>query len=112
MSNFHLKKDDLRPALAGFLKLDNGSVAVLTGATVTFSMRLRGSINVPKIDAAAVTIIDELTGSVEYRWTGTDTNNPGTYDGAFKISLPGAKPQTHPNRGFLTIEIEPSVQSP
>lgn len=112
MSDFHLKVDDLAPVLSGELLLSTGETADLSGSTVTFSMRLLHSTGTPKVNAQPVTILDATAGTVEYRWQSGDTDTVGTYAGAFKILKPGAKPQTHPNRSFIMVEIQDSVLVP
>jgi hypothetical protein len=74
-------------------------------------MRLKGSTGAPKVDAAAV-ILDANAGLVEYRWTGSDTDTIGSFLGEFEAVLPGALPQTHPNDGFLLIEVHTDVPQP
>ena len=111
MSDFSIKQGDLRPALAAVLLLSDNSIVDLSGATVQFRMRLKGSTGAPKVDAAAV-IIDANAGLVEYRWAGSDTDTIGSFCGEFRATLPGGLPQTHPNDGFLLIEVHADVPLP
>ncbi len=112
MSDFSIKQGDLRPALGAVLKLSDDSVVDLSGATVKFSMRLKGSTGPPKIDAVAAVILDANAGLVEYRWQGADTSIIGSFCGEFEVVLPGSLPQTHPNDGFLLIEVHSDVPQP
>lgn len=109
MSDFSIKVGDLRPTLQAVLKLSDGTIVDLTGATVTFSMRVKGSTGTPKVNKQAAVILAEDEGLVEYRWQGTDTDTAGSFRGEFEVILPGILPQTHPNDGNLRIEVFPAI---
>lgn len=66
------------------LKDENGSAVDLTGATVTLSMRLRGSTT-NKIDGGSVTVVSASGGTCKYDPIAGDVDTPGQYDLELKI---------------------------
>jgi hypothetical protein len=82
---------------------DNGVVDLTNATSVRFMMGLEGSTT-NKV-AAAATFVSRPAGTVQYAWTGTDTDTVGDYDGEFEVTWPGSKPETFPNRGFIKISV-------
>ena len=106
MADFHIKKGDLRPTLRITVKDGNNDAVNLTGATVTFRMKLKGA-SAYKVNSAA-TLVDAPNGVVEYLWSGTDTDTAGIYFAEFRIVLSGAQ-QTSPNDRHLEVQIHDVV---
>ena len=105
---FYIKSGDQAPGLGALLQYADGTAQDLTGATVVFNMRLKGSVT-PKVDEQAVTLVTLLTGEVLYNWSAADTDTPGTYEGEFAVTLPDTRTVTFPNDGYIPIEITAEV---
>lgn len=102
-ANFFLKKDDLVPQIQSRL-VDPSGYVDLTGATVTFRMRLMNTTGARKVDAVA-SIVDAATGLVQYTWVSGDTDTPGYYDMEWHVVLSNDATVTFPNNGNLRLLI-------
>ena len=103
MADVTIKKGDRLPVLARQFTLD-GDAINLTSSTVVFDM-WNASTGTQVITAGACTVIEALTGDVEYAWTATDaTLTAGQYLGAFTATFTG-RTLTAPNNGMIAIEI-------
>lgn len=107
---FEIKQHDRRPRYRVALTA-NGDPVDLTGAVgVNFQMYSgtppSGSVKVAKTDA---TIVDALTGVVEYAWTATDTDTTGTFNIEFEVDWGGGETQTFPSTGYFTATINPDL---
>lgn len=102
---FPIRQGDLLPVLSGRVSyLDDQrtrrpfSFAGWTDFTFT-------AVGTTKtITGAAIAQGDRLT----YRWSGTDTDTPGTYQATFRGLDPDGRLQTFPTEGHLTIKIIPT----
>lgn len=109
MADFTIRRGDLLPVIVATLSDEETGVAVnLTGATVRFRMKAYGD-DPPKINAPAI-ISNAVNGVVRYEWAGTDTDTVGGYIAEWQITWPGAKTQTFPSDGYLSIEIMPDIR--
>ncbi|MBM2331818.1 hypothetical protein [Marivita cryptomonadis] len=104
-----MKQNDTGPALAvTLIDIDPfGGEAVVdlkSGSTVVFNMRLRGS-QVKKVDRAASVITNSALGEVEYRWSASDTDTPGRYEGEFEVTFADGAVLTYPREGYIPIPI-------
>lgn len=108
MMAFIIKENDLLPTLDATLS-DAGGVFDLTAATgVTFIMNATKG-GTPKISAAA-TVTNALNGMVRYEWTGTDTDEVGTYMCEFEVTI-GGKTITFPNDSYFQVEVKADLNS-
>jgi hypothetical protein len=102
---FTIKQGALRPSLR--VTVTQAGVAVdLTAATAVLRMlnRATGAVKVNNVSAS---VVSPATGGVlQYDWTGTDTDTPGTYDAYFRVTLPGAVLLVAPSRGSITVVVE------
>lgn len=105
-ASFSLKKGDRAPSIASTLLVDDAAVD-LTGATVTFVMRLEGSA-IAKVNAAA-TIVSASEGKVRYDWGASDTDTVGMYQAEWSVTFPGAIKRTFPSPGYLWVEVQESL---
>lgn len=103
MATFTIKQNDTSPAIQTQLLDGNGDPVNITGASVTFHMRTAPA-GATKIDASA-TIVTALTGTVNYTWTGTDTDTPGTYEAEFEVIYADSSVETFPNSGYITVTV-------
>lgn len=103
MADVTIKKGDRLPVLARQFTLD-GVAIDLTGSTVVFDM-WNASTGAQVITAGAGTVLNFVTGNVEYAWSATDATLPaGQYLGAFTANYSG-RTLTAPNNGMIAIEI-------
>lgn len=99
----YMKRNDRRPFLEMELLSATGVAVNLTGATITFTMRLPGGA--VKVNAAACVVTNAAAGLAEYRWATGDTDTVNTYEGWFTISWSGSL-ETQPSSGAIYIIIE------
>lgn len=105
---FRLKQNDLRPSIESYLWLSTDAAQDLSGATVRFLMRPKGSTT-PKVAAAAVVV---AANHVRYDWVGTDTDTAGTYEAEWEVTLSGGLPITFPNDErvkYITVIITDDI---
>lgn len=109
---FYLKQGDTGRALLCILEDTRGLAQDLTGATVRFSMRLRGSAT-PKVSAQACTVVDALAGTVRYDWQAADLDIPGVYQAEFVATLASGKDITFPANqspaDYLLVVVQDDV---
>ena len=107
--DFTLKAGDTAPPIEVQVLTGLREVVALTGATQPeFHMWKRRTREVI-VDADAE-ITSEASGTMAYSWTGSDTADPGLYEGEFQITLSGGEGTvTIPNDGYYLIEILPAI---
>ena len=105
-SHFYIKENDTKPVLTAFLTDANDAAVNLTGATVTFNMRIepRGTL---KVNAGAATVEDAESGKVSYSWAadGADTHLAEDYEAEFQVVYAGGGKQTFPGRNYILVHI-------
>lgn len=90
---FSFVQGDSKPYFAVRIKRKKDATdLVLTGSTVTFSLRNANS-KTAKVTDGACTVTDAALGKVEYRWAAGDTDVPGTYIAEFKVTFSDGKVQ-------------------
>lgn len=98
---FYLKKGDTSPSL---LYAISPATTDLTGATVSFNMRLSGGAT--KVSrAAAVVVTATGTPTVRYDWKAADTDTAGFYEAEFEVTYAGGAVETFPNSDFIRVSI-------
>jgi hypothetical protein len=107
LTKHHIKQGDLLPILAATLQTAAGVVVDLTGGTIKFLMRTEPGAT-PKINAAAA-IVSPTAGTVQYLWSGTDTDTAGIFQGEFEFTAPGGKKYTFPNDSYFQVVITDDV---
>lgn len=107
MPDWVMAAGDTLPALTRTLTDGNGNPVNLTGATVSFIMWQRGATTA-KV-SASTNITNPTTGAVSYAWSTGDTDTAGDFFARFKVTLANGKVETHPNDGYLSIQITPEV---
>lgn len=80
----------------------------LTGATVRFSMKHRGTGAVA-VNRAPALIVTVLPPVVRYVWDAADTAVPGLYDAEVEATLPGGAVEILPGDGFIPVRVFPRV---
>lgn len=103
---FYIKEGDTSPALRYTLL---PSPIDLTGATVRFSLRLRGQ-NTPLINRVAALIVAPAAGGVvQYDWLTGDTATAGFYEAEFEVTYADSTIETFPNRGYIPVNIDGDI---
>lgn len=102
---FQIKQHDRSPSIRTVLGFaGNATVPVLTGATVRFVMRLKGSDAAPKVNAVAV-VEDAATATIRYDWTVGDTDTSGQYEAEWEVTAGDGKTQTFPTATYDDVTI-------
>ena len=84
----------------------NGQPANLTGnAGVKFTMAATPTA-LPKVNKGAMTVIDPLTGVVEYAWAEGDTDEAGDFLVEVEVDWGGGEFQSFPSKGYFSVTIE------
>lgn len=109
MERFTIKSGNTAPALTVQLTDDLDQPASIIGGTVRMLMRpLSGG---PAVIDAAASIIDPAIGIVSYQWVAGQTDVVGEYDVSFVVTFGDGTEQTFPGDGYISVEIEPSLDS-
>lgn len=103
MTVYEMKRNDLMPVADALLRMADGSIPNLSGASIRFIARYQGS-SIVKIDGAA-TITNEPTAAVEYAFVAGDTDTAGNFDVEWEVTFGNGKPQTFPTRGYDLLVI-------
>ena len=104
MADFNIKRNDLSPSITATLLYGDGTIITLADAVVRFHMMTGGTV---KVDAAA-TVVSETAGTVRYDWVDDDTDTAGMYEAEWEVTIDD-KPLTVPNRGYLSVQIDPDI---
>lgn len=102
--DFAVKRGSTANPLNATLKDAAGAAIPLTGATVTFFMRLMGATT-NKINGGAVTVVNATAGTVRYPWTAADIDTSGFYRAEFKITFSDTTILRVPEFGYLVIQV-------
>lgn len=108
MATFQLKQNDRLPKLRAALTDSTGAALDLTGATVGFRMRARGTGTAVVLTGTAAAVTPATSGVVEYTWGAGDTATPGVYDAEWVLTYAGSV-QTVPTTGYLVVVVEPAI---
>jgi len=103
MTTLPMKRGDRLPIVTAQLVLPDNTVAVLTGCTVTLTMR--SATGRVLINEAPATIDAPLEGRVSYAWQVGDTNTIGIHEIEWIVTYPGGRQMTVPNKGYDKIEV-------
>lgn len=90
-----------------FRYADTGTAIDLTGATVTFITRARGSTG--STTTRSVTVVTAASGYVRYDPEVSFTATAGSYEGRFVATFPGSLPLSDPNQGSVFYEINAAI---
>jgi hypothetical protein len=107
-TTFYMKQGDTLPAIAATLAGADGEPADLTGASVRFLMRTKGSSSSVLVDADA-TVVDPTEGTVRYDWANGDTDTTGNHQAEWEVTFAGGEKQTFPNNAYTTVSIKDDI---
>lgn len=106
MADFSIKQNDLLPILEAILQDVNGNPVDLTPASsVVFHLREEDSASLKIEDGVVEIDANPETGKITYSWVNTDTDTNGLFLGEFEVTWAGAKTQTFPSMGYVSVEI-------
>lgn len=100
--SFSIKQNDTSPSLQAILKDGGLNPVDLTGASVRFHMKAVGGAI--KVDAA-MTVVDQDNGIVQYDWEAGDTDTVDTYAVEFEVTYSDGAIETFPNKGNLAVNV-------
>lgn len=102
---FKIKAHDRKPSVTVTLGYD-GSLTVpdLTGATISFIMRLKDATGAPKVNSPA-TVVDLATAVIRYDWEVGDTDTPGEYEAEWEVVGSDGLTQTFPTDAYNTVMV-------
>ncbi len=106
MADFSIKQNDLLPVLEAILQDVNKNPVDLGPASgIVFHLREEGDASL-KIESGVVTVdANPETGKVTYDWVAGDTDTNGLFLGEFEVTWAGAKKQTFPSVGYISVKI-------
>lgn len=107
-ADYTIKSGAQNPVFLDTLTLEDGSVPPLAGATLQFVMRSFTSA-APLALTGTATIVNPLTGTVQFAPTAADTANAGSYAGTWIVTFPNGSTMPFPTVGYLWITIEESL---
>jgi hypothetical protein len=106
MADFSIKQNDLLPILEAILQDVNGNPVDLGPASsIVFHLREEGDASLKIEDGVVETDANPKTGKVTYSWVDTDTDTNGLFLGEFEVTWAGAKLQTFPSVGYISIAV-------
>lgn len=110
MSHFRIKRGSTAPSFQVDLLKGDGKtpVADLTGHTVEFQMRRRGT-QAPVIVAGA-TVVAPASATVRWDPTAVQTAAVGVYEAEWKVTRPDTTVFRVPAEGYDTVEIWDDVE--
>jgi len=109
MPDHTFTEGDLGDTLTATLKDEVSPDGVdLTGATeIRLVVKDRDGV---KVFDKEMSIVDSSTGDVEYKWDQGDfIGDPGVYRSKIKVFDSSGEPESFPNDGFRTIEVEEEI---
>jgi hypothetical protein len=103
-TTFEIRSGDTSVVIADQLTRRDGTLAVLTGATVRFLMDDWYGVNVLNV---AATITDAVNGKAQYTWLAGDTARRTTYRARWVVTFSGGAIQTFPTwQDDLLVAVE------
>lgn len=110
MPDHTFTEGDLGDTLTATLKDDASPDGVdLTGATeIRLVVKDRDGV---KVFDKEMSIVDSANGKIEYKWSENDfIEEPGVYRSKIKVFDSSGEPESFPNDGFRTIEVEEEIK--
>lgn len=101
--DFEIKQGDHLPTIRRVLTGGDEVQDLTDAASIRFLMRAKGS-TVLAINQTAV-FVDRAAGLAEYPWAPDDTATVGVYEAEFEVTWPGAKVETFPGDGYISLRI-------
>ena len=106
MADFYIKQNDLLPTLEAILQDIKGNPVDLGPASgIVFHLREENGSTLKIKDGVVVVDANPATGKVTYSWINTDTDTNGIFLGEFEVTWAGAKKQTFPSRGYISVKV-------
>lgn len=99
---FEIKRNDRRPRYRVQLTVDENPADITGAAAVRFTMKTGATT---KVNKGTMTIIDAVSGIVEYAWGALDTDTSGDYNVEVEVDWGGGETQSFPSTGYFTAKI-------
>lgn len=111
MTTFQIIQNDTSPPIQSRLT-DNGEpIDLSTASNITFHMEDKFARTVVDADLTGrVSIIDEVSGKVEYVWKDGVTSDTGKYTAEWQVLYDDGGIETFPTGNTLTVEILEEIQ--
>lgn len=104
---FKLKVGNTAPAMVVALTNADGSVVVLTSATIALKIR-REDLSADVV-SRTMTIVSATLGTCSYQWVTADSATPGRYRMDIVVTFPSTEVATFPVDGHLTLVVGESL---
>lgn len=115
IDRFYCRKGDTARPYIVFLENTVRQPQILTGATVTFSMKAKGINGTTKVQDGECTVLDAAAGKVSYKFAGADVDTPGVYLGWFTVTLANGEEARFPAQAapadYNHIIVQPTENS-
>lgn len=89
--------------ISGQLQNKDGTIPDVTGATLTFLMRLPGAETYQVMSTADATVPEE--GKWEYLWQDGDRDVPGDFKVNILVEYPDGQTDTYPEPGYVMVRV-------
>lgn len=106
MVDFSIKRNDLLPILEAILQdASRNPIDLSNAVSIVFHLREEKGAKLKIEDGVVVIDANPKTGKITYSWVDTDTDTSGVFLGEFEVTWTGAKKQTFPSKGYISVQI-------
>ena len=102
-----MNQNDTTPDMTGTCLDGDGAAVDLSGSTLLFHMRRKGTAT-PKINSAA-SIVIAASGTWKYEWLAGDTDTVGEFEFQLQVTFGGGDIRTFPNDGYNRLIVTEQI---
>lgn len=110
MPDYVITQGDTQPILTDTLKLSNGELVDLTGATVKVLVRNPTASEVQTLTGVVKVEGNPKAGEIAYYPTAVDTASAGNFMGSWHVVFPGGGTMTFPTEGYMWFQVQPNLE--